>query len=146
MQPEPARGARVRGMSESLPRPVGHPRETARQRFVGVRKLGKSPEAGQLLRQALHLLVDQLAPQPSCDEVHVGPGMAGAGSERARQALSQIVDALDRRSEDRLRLGPAADGEVEALAVPLDAAAEALLRAVRKLAQLGEQLGTDGYG
>ena len=63
---------------------------------------------------------------------------ARAASERGRRSPSSS-SALHHRREDRLRLGPAADGQVEALAAAFDPARQAMLRAMLKLAELREQ-------
>ena len=69
--------------------------------------------------------------------------VAGASGQRTRQAVAEFVDPLRHGREDRLRLRPAANGQIEPLARPLDAASETMLRAVLQLAKLGEQFGTN---
>jgi len=67
-------------------------------------------------------LVDEVSAKTSRDQVQIGPGATGSRSERTGQPLTDFLQPLNHRREDRLRLGPAADGQVEALFAALGAA------------------------
>ena len=62
--------------------------------------------------------------------------VAGARGERAGKPLAKLVEPLQHGREERLRLRPAANGQLEALAAALDAPRQAMPRPVRELAEL----------
>src|SRR5437764_1058362 len=113
---ELARVTRVRGVSQCLARAVGYPDEAAAQRTLGMNQLSHFPECRELLGQAHNPIFYKLTAQPPRDEVHVGAGISRAGGERPRQPFANLVKALHDRRKDRLRLGPAANGQVEPFA------------------------------
>ena len=86
-----------------------------------------------------------LAAKAAGDEVEVAARGCRPRRERPRKPLADLIQTLRHRREDRLRLGPAADGEIEPLAGPLDPPRQALPRAMLKLAELGEQLVADRH-
>lgn len=103
-----------------------------------MRKLGKSPQGGELLRHAFNPLIDDVPAKAAGDEVQVGSGVTSAGRQRSRKAFAYLIKPLHHGREDRLRLRPAANGEIIAFAHPLDAARQAVLRAMLQFAKLRE--------
>ena len=103
-----------------------------------MRELRQPPQAGKLFRKSRNPLLDEVATKPPGDEVEIAARMARPRGERARKPLACIIEALHHGREDRVRLGSAADREVEALAAPFDPARQALMRAMLQLAELGE--------
>src|SRR5690242_16522089 len=106
-------------------------------------KLGHLPGGGEPLGKAGNSLIDELAPQPSGNEVEIGSSAPCTRSKRARQAFAKLVQPLGHRLKDRPRLGPAADGEVQPLAAALRAPCETMARSVGKLAKLAQELAPD---
>ena len=89
-------------------------------------QLGHLPRGSELVAEPGDAIIDQFAPKPAGDQVHVGTRASRTRGERTRQPLAKLVDPLHRGREDRLRLGPAADCQVIALAPALDPPRQAL--------------------
>ena len=104
------------------------------------------PCGAQPFGEARDALVDEVAAEAPGDEVEVRTGTAGTRGKRPRQALAELVDLLRHRREQRLRLGPATDGQLEPFACPFDAPRQAFLRPMLEVGELRHQLGADRYG
>ena len=100
----------------------------------------------QLLREPGDALVDEIAAQAPGDEVQVGARGPGARGERAGKPLANLIEPLQQGRIKRLRLGPTASGQLEALAPTLDAPRQAMPGAVLELAELSRQLGANRHG
>jgi hypothetical protein len=140
MQRQKALGPRLLGMDQGLAGTAGDSRETAAERPLRVDQFGDLPQSAKLLGEARDPLVDEFPAKAAGDKIHIGPRVTGPRCERTRQAFGKLVDALDYGREQRLRLRPPANRQIQALTAALRAPREALLRAVRELTQLSEQL------
>ena len=70
-------------------------------------------------RQADDALVEKIAAKSSRDQVKITAGASCTRGKRPGQSFTDVVQALRNRREDGLRLGPAADSQVEAFAAAL---------------------------
>src|SRR5690242_8588335 len=102
-------------------------------------ELSHLPGRAESFAEPSNLLRDEVATQPAGDEVHVAASGAGAGGQRSRKPFDRVIQALADRLEDRLRLGPAADGKVEPLARSIGPARQAMLRTMCQFAQRGKE-------
>src|SRR5215212_773045 len=101
-------------------------------------QLGHLPQRGELLARALDAVPEQLRPEPRSDRVQVGARVARAGGERAREALAELVAALDGRREQGLGPRPAADGQLEPFARSAGAGTEAIRSPAAEVGEQGE--------
>lgn len=86
-------------------------------------------------------LIDELTTMATGDKVHVRARMTGTRGKRSREAFSELIDALNMRSDDVLRVRPSARGQSKTLAGAVRSSREAVLSTVTQLAELGEQFG-----
>src|SRR3954449_4687364 len=103
------------------------------------------PCSAEFLGQPGDALIDQVPAQPPGDKVEGRARAFRTCGKGARQAFADLVEALRHGREDRLRLRPTANCQVETLSASVYASVEAMLRPVLKLRQLREKLGTDWH-
>ena len=112
------------------------------QRPFGMGQLGHPPRAASCSdSRAIRWSTSSRRRRPATRLRSARALPARAASERGKP-FAEFVHPLDDRREDRLRLRPAADGQIETLAASLDAARQAMLRAMLQLARAARAVRT----
>ena len=130
--------ARVARASQSRAVAAGDPSKAFRQRPFGMRELGHLPQPRPAARQARAMRWSSSSrAEPPGNEVEIAARRARTRRERPREPFADLVEPLPHGREDRLRLRPAADGQVEPLAAALGPPRQAMLRPMRRARQAG---------